>query len=204
MMFILRVILLAIISFATFMLLWKAKFARNKKMRVIIVVAAIVLAITIIILPVENTVVTFESPESAFSYMQKGEVIEVVHGKKSCMIVYEENNNYQTAFVLKTEKGYELPGYYETQTTVLQIDTGLWRGTPVFLEQVGEDLYFKLGFSHKEKPTITDASGADISMCIKAIPDMDDMFVFAYGNIECPLEDYYLLFNGSKISFVAG
>ena len=60
--------------------------------------------------PIENFVWTFSSPEAVFKYAGTGEIVDVIDGKHSCMIIYSNGrNSYSTMIAHKDANGYKLP-----------------------------------------------------------------------------------------------
>lgn len=43
--------------------------------------------------PAENLVMSFRSPEDVFSYMESGEVLDVLEGDASCAVIYADGRH---------------------------------------------------------------------------------------------------------------
>lgn len=68
--------------------------SKRKKIRILAVAIVCLLLVTLTVLfPLENLFVSFPSPEEAFGYCRRGEIVDVVQGESSCMIVYTNGSD---------------------------------------------------------------------------------------------------------------
>ena len=70
-------------------------------------------------LPFENALVTFSSPQAAFSYSARGEIIDVIQGERCCMVLRIAANGFYTQMLLpKTEQGYKIAAFGSAKPVV--------------------------------------------------------------------------------------
>lgn len=80
-------------------LLLRFTFLGKKKLYIILTVILCLVGLNTLSaqLPIENSFISFKSPEAALKYYQDGKmvgsIVEVVEGKSSSVIVFSENND---------------------------------------------------------------------------------------------------------------
>ena len=71
--------------------------------------ACLMIAFSVVSNPVINHIAKFKTPESAFKFSHSEEIVDVVEGQESCMIIYKTNNhNLGQDFILKSGDRYEI------------------------------------------------------------------------------------------------
>lgn len=64
---------------------------RRRRIAAVLGAALCLLAVTVsAMFPAENLVMSFRSPEDVFSYMESGEVLDVLEGDASCAVIYAD------------------------------------------------------------------------------------------------------------------
>ena len=111
-----------------------------------------------------NPFFKYESPERAFAHFNKGEVVEVVEGRETGLIVYKDDNTTGLALLPKSKNGaWKIRTLWSKtvyQKAVRATDEGCTvtilqaRGTDDFYVNICDD------FSHS-KPAVSDNRGSD-------------------------------------------
>lgn len=198
-MIIIRCVLL-LVFLGLFLVFQNSVFRRGKNLVLVLAVLAIIVGT---IFPVENLIISFSEPEAAFSYAKNGDVIDVVTGVSSCMIVYQTDSGYDTWLIPKTKDGYKLPSFYGTHTCHLQMASNEETiNASVFIKQIGTDSYFQTGFVSDACPTVKDVNGKSISTLANDIPGTETVFVFAYGCISDPLDEFQMMINENTVVLI--
>ena len=106
-----------IISFLIFIIIYffiKKKWGQVSKKRITgVILFSVICLILMKVIPVENLFVTYKSPEDVFSYLENGEIEEIIEGDESCLVVYSQRaNKIASQLVPKSIDGYALPGIF--------------------------------------------------------------------------------------------
>lgn len=93
----------------------------------------------------ENLVLKFDNPEKAFHFNHSEEIIDIVNGESSCMVIYKENKNTTGVYYLyKSNTGYKTLRFFSSKEikNVLNTDIG------ISIDRVlGTDDYYVHGLS---------------------------------------------------------
>lgn len=187
--YVLRIILLILILLVTYLILNSAAKCSAKKSVILGAVISLVITTAASILPLENVVVDFGSPESAFEYFCSGEIEEIVYGNDSCLVVYSDSRGtFKDCVFLKSGDDYKLPSYF-TQKRVAHVFTenGLFNTYKIN----GTSDYYVQGSvpgAATEDIGVFDGDGNEISADIVRI-DHTGFIYFRLGSFRA---DYYL------------
>lgn len=90
------------------LLLHKRKYHMIKKgYAVTLIIVSIVFCAASQYVPVENLVLTFNSPEEVFNYTTSGRIVDITSGDNSCMVYYSTGNStYSYKFIGINDNGY--------------------------------------------------------------------------------------------------
>lgn len=111
---VIRIVVCAIVFFVLYTLINKSeKIEKKKKWSIGALVLCAVLASCLCLLPVENAIVTFQTPYDAYSYSNQGNVVLVVEGEKTTKVIAMEGDEYIHAVLPKTDKGWKLSSPFD-------------------------------------------------------------------------------------------
>ena len=141
---------------------------RRRRIAAVLGAALCLLAVTVsAMFPVENLVMSFRSPEDVFSYMESGEVLDVLEGDASCAVIYADGRHMAGNLIAaKAADGYHLPGYFSARRIFHRSDR---EGTFDIYRMAGTEDYYLFGTVVTKSPElrIADASGSPLR-CIAA------------------------------------
>lgn len=87
------------------------KKSNGRKKWLTIIAGVLVFAIGSILmseLPPEKFLRTFSSPQEVFNYSQQGEIVKVIEGEKSAMVLYTDEGEKGQCLIPKGENGWQL------------------------------------------------------------------------------------------------
>lgn len=181
------------------------KFVRTKtKFKRIVFSILIFIVITAVMssfsVTMENLICKFDTAESAFKFNHSEEIINIVDGESSCMIIYKKQKNVNGIYYLnKSEKGYKFPHSFISQ----EIDFIVFDNCTISISKIrGTNDYYVFGstFPAKTEPTVIDNNGRSVQKNI--VQSFDGNIITAFydyiDNYET--DDYYLIINDEKIN----
>lgn len=102
----------------------KTKFKRIVFSMLIMVLITSVM--TFFTVSIENLLCRFDTAESAFHFNHSEEIIDIVEGDSSCMVIYKENKNTISAYYLyKSDANYKIPNVISSKRVKNTIDTNI-------------------------------------------------------------------------------
>ena len=102
-------VVITIFTCAISLLLFKKALNLRNNIKIILIVALnISVLISLYFLPFENLMIDFDTPQSAYSYMNgfNSNVVLEVDGKESVFVVENEEGIYKYSIISKSENGY--------------------------------------------------------------------------------------------------
>ncbi|MEI3124243.1 MAG: hypothetical protein V8S81_10905 [Oscillospiraceae bacterium] len=99
---------------------------RRRRIAVVPGAALCLLAVTVCAMfPAENLVTPFRSPEDALSYMESGEVLDVLEGDASCAVIYADGRHMAgNPIAAKAADGYHSPVTFSARRIFHRSDRG--------------------------------------------------------------------------------
>lgn len=144
--------------------------------------ALCLLAVTVsAMFPAENLVMSFRSPEDVFSYMESGEVLDVLEGDASCAVIYADGRYMAGNLIAaKAADGYHLPGYFSARRIFHRSDR---EGTFDIYRMAGTEDYYLFGTVVTKSPElrIADASGSPLRCIAAEMGDGETETLYLYG-----------------------
>lgn len=157
---------------------------RRRRIAAVLGAALCLLAVTVsAMFPVENLVMSFRSPEDVFSYMESGEVLDVLEGDASCAVIYADGRYMAGNLIAaKAADGYHLPGYFSARRIFHRFDR---EGTFDIYRMAGTEDYYLFGTVVVKSPElrIADASGSPLR-CIAAemgVGETETLYLYAFA-----------------------
>lgn len=175
------------------------KFSSNKNKKGIIVfflVLCIILGEVFSLFPIENFFITFKSPQSAFKYYCSGEIVDIIQGDDSCMVVYSTGgNSYSHTIMPKNENGYKISSFLNTKKSISQFNSN---GTYAVYNSSKTDDYYFDGMTNSLRNSILNNNfEADENTVV--IFGLNDEPIFIFALVYDVQDKYIMLSNGEKI-----
>lgn len=102
----------------------KTKFKRIVSSMLIMVLITSVM--TFFTVSIENLLCRFDTAESAFHFNHSEEIIDIVEGDSSCMVIYKKNKNTIGVYYLnKSDANYKIPNVVSSKRVKSTIDTDI-------------------------------------------------------------------------------
>ena len=184
-------------------LLKKKKIIKKKLFLIFLIVMTILLLIATSLLPVENWLFTFQSPESVLRYTERrSEMVDVLYGNNSYIVVFTRRNGSGGSFVARrTEDGYKLPErILPTRRVAHRHDQ---RGIFSVYHVRNTSDYFIDGMASFNESVISiyDSSGAEMKdVMLEVTPMSEGGYVIWFSMfIEKFTDDFYFYINDERI-----
>ena len=134
---------------------------RRRRIAAVLGAALCLLAMTVsAMFPAENLVMSFRSPEDVFSYMESGEVLDVLEGDASCAVIYADGRYMAGNLIAaKAADGYHLPGYFSAQRIFHRSDR---EGTFDIYRMAGTEDYYLFGTVVTKSPELRIADASEV------------------------------------------
>lgn len=138
--------------------------------------------------------VEFPTQEEAIRHLLRGEVVDIVEGKHSSFVItaevsLTEGPQFANHYLIKTDKGYRLATFFETQDQTIMMDSGMFVSV-CSIEGTGDQ--YAYGFYPQpagEKTVITDTNGTVFRKAVMETHGESDI-VFAYACVGPVGDDY--------------
>lgn len=109
MMFVVFRLIFLILTFLICFIMISKSHTTHKRLWLIVAFSVLLIITTITaLIPIENTFVTFSSPQSAYNYSNSGYVKLIVNGEKTDFVVASKNDTYVYSIVPKSDDGWKL------------------------------------------------------------------------------------------------
>ena len=193
-------------------LLIRFTFLGKKKLYIILTIIVSIVGLNTLSaqFPIENLFFSFESPETAFKYYHDGKmvgnIVEVVDGKSSSMIVFSENNDFGWVFITpETDKGYVIPSWLTVKKYTRNIDEKAYGPFIVDItiyRVVDTNDYFYCGsiITEEENVTIIDSNNVNVKHFYRDIKTSYISAIIFYGYVENLTGEYHFLIGDQKVS----
>jgi hypothetical protein len=159
--------------------------------------------------PVENIFIGYQSPEDVFNYYRGGKmvgnIVEVVDGKSSSMIVFSKNNDFGWIFITpETDKGYVIPSWFTVEKYTRNLDEqsyGPFIVNITIYKVVDTNDYFYYGsiITEVENVSITDSNNVNVKHFYRDDTSFNSSIIF-YGYVENLTGEYQFLIGDQKVS----
>ncbi len=113
---IVRLLLLFIILFCLFIMINRYVKKHKRQLIVLVTIAVLCLDLFGTIFPFENLFLHFSSPDKAFSYFNTGEIIEIMDGEESTLILYRDDGIDGFCILPKDHKGWKIRPFLSYDT----------------------------------------------------------------------------------------
>ena len=204
-----------ICSIITILLFSVSVFYANKKIRkkgIRFVVSVMLFFISVIVVSYGctafiNLITDFKTPQSIFKFNHTEEIVDVVEGDESCMVVFrKDKNSYGQDYYLKSGDEYKFT--YSFQTKKVASSTGKYGICSIDNVRRTNDYYVVGGATIEDGKNLTVTGNDNQVFQYTAVGDTlvlpngkkqkDILFYSTFNDFS---DDYCLIINGEKISF---
>ena len=201
---ILGIFVLLLSFLLSFIIIKKFVKAKTKFLRIIISVLTFLLAIAImssLLILTVKLICKFDTAESAFRFNHSEEIIDIVDGEDSCMVIYKENKSTIGIYYLyKSDANYKIPNSFSFKTVKSIRNANIGFSVD---RVIGTDDYYIHGLTLLSESNLyilnnkNDSFGKFIT--VSNINNVKKFFVYdCIDNYET--DDYYLIINDEKIN----
>ena len=193
-------LLLALLVFAVaFIFIRKSGIKRKRAVTLVLACTAVITVSLSMLVPFENAFVTFQTPESAFQYINmKTKVKLTVDGKNSSLVVGEKGNVNQYLIIPKAADGWKLGRGADTK--IIKSERIGSVSVCVYQHQKTEDCYITV-FDTEGKPVDLHDNYKSVFTCLPketVFPDKEYGTYYAY--IPYADGEYQLTVNGNNVT----
>ena len=189
------IVFLAISSFAVIILL-KSTLIHKKLVSLLSIILCLAIVTASAMFPVENLFISFQSPENVFQYTEFGKIENMIYGENSCMVLYTSGSSSSHSILPKTEKGYQIPGYFTSKRISHRLDE---KGCfDVYSVSGTKDYYVIASVNQKAEASafaVLDKHGEEMKCSIFRGNDTDFLYIYIHDLSE----ECYLSVQGEKI-----
>lgn len=175
------------------------KLIKTRRHKIIIATSIIIFVTMLMMIPIENLFITFNSPKKAFEYYQgkKYKVNFIVNGKNSDFVIGEDHETWTYLIIPKDTKGWKIGTGINTKHILKQthdairIDVYQYKNTNDYFVSI---LDMNGGYSQ-----ITDSFQSEFSALEQPMDVLEKTYVTYYTNIQDFTDEYWINVNGEKI-----
>ncbi|MDE6020430.1 MAG: hypothetical protein K2H01_05465, partial [Ruminococcus sp.] len=108
-----------------FLLIKKSRVIHKRRWSIIAFVVAVILTTISTLIPIENALITFSSPESAYNYNNFGNVKLIVDGEKTNFVIGAKGDADIYAIVPKSNGGWKIGMGLDTKKIIQTTSDGI-------------------------------------------------------------------------------
>lgn len=174
----------------------KSKIKNKRKWAVFISLFTFILITVSAFFPIENSVITFSSPEKAYSYFYPEKDVElIVNGNETDFVSGHNHDSHSYLILPKTDKGWKTAAGFDLKTVCNKRIDGITVAT-IYKHRNYDDLYVVISGVEGSQNQISDNAGSEF-YSIKYEDPWDYYFYFAHiNNSDKP---YCVNINGEEI-----
>lgn len=180
-----------------FLLIRKSGVIHKRRWSIITFVIAIILTTISALIPIENALITFSSPKSAYNYNNSGDVKLIVDGKKTDFVVGAKGDTDIYAIIPKANSGWKIGMGLDTKRIIQTISDGIT--IYVYQYKNTNDYYITIFDTKGGSLDITDNRNSKFKYLDKSNSSLGRMFYTYYAYINEFNDQYALTINGKLI-----
>lgn len=173
----------------------KSKIKNKRKWGLLISLFTIILVTASAFYPIENSVITFSSPEKAFCYFQSAEIKLIVSGNETDFVSGSNHNSNSFLILPKTEKGWKTSTGNDLRIVCKKHIGGI-TVAEIYKHRNFNDLYVVIHGVEGNRNKISDNAGSEFQS-IKS-SDYGNYYMYV-AHINSNEKSYYISINGEEI-----
>lgn len=194
--FIIRAAFAIIIPIVICLILRKTRL--RSRWIVIIFCASLMLTIGLALTPIEKAVLTFPSPEESYRYNNVGDVLAVVTGNESALIIGNQGDTDTLVIVPKLGEKWKLSTSIDIRCVYQTVSEGI--SISIYQYKKTKDFYISVLDTNGGATAISDNLGSQFKAIEKENEALAKVFYTYYAYIDTYDNAYELTVNGRNIS----
>lgn len=194
---IIRIIFWSIAFIISFLLIRKSRIIHKRQWATVTLVVAVILTSISALIPIENALITFSSPESAYNYNNSGNVKLIVDGEKTDFVVGTKGDADVYLIIPKSNDGWKLGMGLDTKKVFQTISNGIT--IYVYKYKNTDDYYITVLDTNGGSTNITDNHNSKFKHLEKFNSILGKTFYTYYAYINNFDDQYTLTVNGNSI-----
>ena len=170
------------------------KKSNGRKKWLTIIAGVLVFAIGSILmseLPPEKFLRTFSSPQEVFNYSQQGEIVKVIEGEKSAMVLYTDEGEKGQCLIPKGENGWQLETLSTFKTVYFKRSENTKCTITIFRVKETDDYYVNVNSNFLDNEIeVSDSRNSDF-FCIKTPAPGTEMCAYTFYTYVPRIQDGY-------------
>ena len=166
----------------------------GRKKWLTIIVGVLVFAIGSIFmseLPPEKFLRTFSSPQEVFNYSQHGEIVKVIEGEKSAMVLYTDEGEKGQCLIAKGKNGWQLETLSTFKTVYFKKLENTKCTIMIFRIQGTDDYYVNVNSNFLDNEIkVSDSRNSDF-FCIETPAPETEMCAYTFYTYVPRIQDGY-------------
>lgn len=166
----------------------------GRKKWLTIIVGVLVFAIGSIFmseLPPEKFLRTFSSPQEVFNYSQQGEIVKVIEGEKSAMVLYTDEGEKGQCLIAKGKNGWQLETLSTFKTVYFKKLENTKCTIMIFRIKGTEDYYVNVNSNFLDNEIkVSDSRNSDF-FCIETPAPGTEMCAYTFYTYVPRIQDGY-------------
>lgn len=122
---IIRLVLWSIAFIISLLLIRKSRAIHKRRWSIVAFVVTVILTTISALIPIENALITFSSPESAYNYNNSGNIKLIVDGEKTNFVIGTKGDTDIYAIVPKSNGGWKIGMGLDTKKVIQTISDGI-------------------------------------------------------------------------------
>lgn len=163
-------------------------------------VVAVILTTISALIPIENALITFSSPESAYNYNNSGNVRFMVDGKKTDFVVGAKGDADVYLIIPKSSNGWKLGMGLDTKRVFQTISNGIT--IYVYQYKNTDEYYITVLDTNGGSTNITDNHNSEFKCLEKSNNTIGKTFYTYYAYVNNFDDQYTLTVNGNSIKIM--
>lgn len=194
---IIRIAFWSIAFIISLILIRNSGVIHKRRWSIIAFVIAVIMTTIFALIPIENALITFSSPKSAYNYNNPGDVKLIVNGKKTDFVVGAKNDADIYAIIPKANGGWKIGMGLDTKRIIQTISDGIT--IYVYQYKNTNDYYITVLDTKGGSLDITDNHNSEFKYLDKSSSTLDKVFYTYYAYINEFNDQYALTINGKLI-----
>ena len=131
-------------------------------------------------LPPEKFLRKFSSPQEVFNYSQQGEIVKVIEGEKSAMVLYTDEGEKGQCLIPKGENGWQLETLSTFKTAYFKRSENTKCTITIFRVKETDDYYVNVNSNFLDNEIeVSDSRNSDF-FCIKTPAPRTEMCAYTF------------------------
>lgn len=192
---IIRLIFGGLLLSVLFILIKKSKTANKRLACMISAVITLAFICILTLFPLENVLVTFTTPESAFKYVNMEPDVKLsVYGENTCLIIGEKSGVSNILIIPKSEKGWNIDVGKNTKMINQKVYDSI--AVSVYQHTQTGDCYISVMDTNGNEIQLSDNCNSSFMVSEKSNNALNKTYFRYYAYISDYDEDYQLVLNG--------